>query len=149
MAVLDRPDPVTSGTTVRLVRKCAVDEGTDEPGVRSGPTAEGVRREIGTLARCTSTGVAVLVAHGERPVPWLETEDAGVHTLESPPDSPGRRIGVLAALTHVLAGLHRDGWAHLGLEPGHVIWRDRAPGGRPPPGESAPPEVTLCSLGSA
>lgn len=141
----------TRGATVRLVHKSAAPI-SDAAGAvehpQASPTAEAIRREIDTLSRCECPGVVRLLAHGERPAPWFETEDAGAHTLASPPIDASQLTRALANLAGTLGSLHRSGWAHLNLEPAHVIWRRSAPD-TSRPGSNPDVAVTLCSLGSA
>ncbi|MGB2857815.1 MAG: hypothetical protein WBB87_04155, partial [Candidatus Microthrix parvicella] len=67
----------TRDATVRLVHKRAAPV-SDAAGAvehpQASPTAEAIRREIDTLSRCECPGVVRLLAHGERPAPWFETE---------------------------------------------------------------------------
>lgn len=141
----------TRGATVRLVHKSAAPI-SDAAGAvehpQASPAAEVIRREIDTLSRCECPGVVRLLAHGERPAPWFETEDAGAHTLASPPIDASQLTRALANLAGTLGSLHRSGWAHLNLEPAHVIWRRSAPDASRP-GSNPDVAVTLCSLGSA
>lgn len=141
--------PTPHCSTTRLVCKRATGHTDDPAKSRSeGPSAEAIRREITVLARCPAPGIVTLIAHGDRPAPWLETDDAGVETLESPPPMAATRVRALAALASVLSNLHNAGWAHLGLRPSHVVWRvqQRSEGQNSSDGQV---EVTLCSLGSA
>lgn len=140
------------GSVTRLVRKRASAAETLHDPTGSGsltPDTLAVRREIDVLSRCDAAGIVQLVGFGEHPVTWLETIDAGAHTLASPPLAVADRLAALAALARVLAGLHRRGWVHLSLEPEHAIWRRRATTGPSTSRSGGDIDVTLCSLGSA
>ena len=140
------------GSVTRLVRKRASAAETLHDPTGSGsltPDTLAVRREIDVLSRCDAAGIVQLVGFGEHPVTWLETIDAGAHTLASPPLAVADRLAALAALARVLAGLHRRGWVHLSLEPEHVIWRRGVATGRGASHSGGDIDVTLCSLGSA
>lgn len=142
-----RPDSIA-----RLVRKRASATADSErlPGsFLAGPDPASIRREVGVLTRCEVPGIVRLVGFGERPVPWLETSDAGDDTMATPPPRAADRLAALAALARALAGLHRRGWVHLSLEPDHVIWRGAAAHGSGASGFGGDIEVTLCSLGAA
>ena len=139
------------GPIVRLVRKQAMGSGDlgDTGSGPSHPSAAGIRREVDALSRCEAPGIVQLIGFGEQPRTWLETREAGAHTLASPPPGTADRLAALAATAHVLAGLHRRGWVHLSLRPDHVIWRRSDARGTPVVGPVGAIEVTLCSLGSA
>ncbi|MEZ5383270.1 MAG: hypothetical protein R2754_15930 [Microthrixaceae bacterium] len=131
----------------RRVHKRAVD-----PAAGDGPSVAAVRREAEVLSRQLGPEVVRLLAHGERPLPWIETADAGSRTLALPPADPATRVAVLAAAAEAIARLHAAGWAHGALEPAHVIWSvgPEESEGAPPPGpDPASARATLCSLGSA
>lgn len=140
------------GAVTRLVcKRASGNPGAGRPTdpAPAGPDPADIRREVEVLSRCEVPGIVRLVGFGEHPAPWLETRDAGTRTMASPPWSAADRLAALAALTRVLANLHRLGWVHLSLALDHVIWRAPAEGTGGPDRSGADLEVTLCSLGSA